>query len=142
MNELSGELEREIISDHYSRPRHRDALGDSGCLVKNPSCGDVLRLKLAAEEPIDFRFEGKGCSISQASASMMAELLSGRSREEAVAIAKTVLAVFRGELGAEALEPYGDIAALAGVSRLPVRVKCAALAWQGALSALLDAKSH
>ena len=136
MSDQGGELEREIIYDHYSHPRRSGKLGDTGNLLENPSCGDTLRLLLAETEPVDLRFEGKGCSISQASASMMAELLSGRSREEASSIAGRVLAVFRGELGPETLEDYGDVAALAGVAKLPVRVKCAALAWQGALQAL------
>ena len=136
MSDLDGEIEREIIYDHYSHPRHIETMGDAGCLLENPSCGDRLRLRIAGTDPVDLRFEGKGCSISQASASMMAELLCGKSREEAIAIAESVLAAFRGESPPESLDCYGDIAALAGVAKLPVRVKCAALAWQGALAAL------
>jgi nitrogen fixation protein NifU and related proteins len=136
MSDLDGEVEREIIYDHYSRPRRFGKVGEGACLLENPSCGDLLRLELAEGEPVSLRFEGKGCSISQASASMMAELLSGKSREEAIEIAQSVLAAFRGDLPPESLERYGDVSALAGVAKLPVRVKCAALAWSGALKAL------
>jgi len=136
MTGLQGELEREIILDHYGHPRHFEKLGDSGNLIENPSCGDRLRLRLDGSDPVDIKIEGAGCSISQASASMMAELLSGKGREEAAAACEEVLAAFRGELPPESLQKYGDVAALAGVAKLPVRVKCAALAWQGALAAL------
>lgn len=142
MSELDGEMEREIIYDHYSHPRHSCPLGENGKMVENPSCGDKLKLELKLKEgdSVDIFFEGKGCSISQASASMMAELLSGKSRAEAEKIARDVLAVFRGEAGPQSIEAYGDVAALAGVAKLPVRVKCAALAWQGALAALAESK--
>lgn len=137
MSGLDGEVEREIIYDHYAHPRHFEKLGDSGELFKNPSCGDTLRLKLASGSPVDLRFEGSGCSISQASASIMADLLDGKEREEALEIIDDVLSVFRGEEPPETLDVYGDVSSLSGVARLPVRVKCAALAWQAAKTALV-----
>lgn len=166
MNDLQDELNREIIGEHYSHPRHFCHLGDDALALENPSCGDKVKLALrpavtagsgargtgSAASGMDdggriasgandgvaleICFEGSGCSISTASASMMAELLSGKSRKEAIETTKTVLAAFRGELPPETLEKFGDIAALSGVAKLPVRVKCATLAWQGALRLL------
>jgi nitrogen fixation NifU-like protein len=144
MSDIQDELAREIVYDHYTRPRRKGSLGEGATVLENPSCGDRLSLSLDEEEiesgceacAVGFHFEGKGCSISQASASMMADLLSGRSREEAIGIAEAVLSVFRGDADPEVLDKYGDISALGGVARLPVRVKCAALAWQGALRLL------
>lgn len=132
MSDFQDEIEREIVYDHYRRPRHGGHLGEGAVRLENPSCGDELRLSLSGEGLVEFRFEGKGCSISQASASMMAELLSGKSREEALALAEKVLGVFRGDLDPQVLEELGDISVFSGIAKLPVRVKCAALAWQGA----------
>lgn len=132
MSDFQDEVEREIVYDHYRRPRHSGQLGAGAVRLENPSCGDELTMSLGGEGLVEFRFEGKGCSISQASASMMAELLSGKTREEALALAERVLGVFRGDLDPALLEDLGDIAVLAGIAKLPVRVKCAALAWQGA----------
>ncbi len=132
MSDFQDEVEREIVYDHYRRPRHGGQLGAGAISLDNPSCGDELRMSLTGEGLVEFRFEGKGCSISQASASMMAELLSGRTREEALALAERVLGVFRGDLDPASLEDLGDVAVLSGIAKLPVRVKCAALAWQGA----------
>lgn len=173
MNDLQDELNREIIGEHYSHPRHFCHLGDDALALENPSCGDKVKLALRPADAcsgahgvdrtasdgdgsaasgmddggriasgandgaaLEICFEGSGCSISTASASMMAELLSGKSRKEAIETTKTVLAAFRGELPPETLEKFGDIAALSGVAKLPVRVKCATLAWQGALRLL------
>jgi nitrogen fixation NifU-like protein len=136
MSDLEDELAREIISDHFRRPRHSGKLGEGPLQLENPSCGDRLSLSLAGEGLVEMSFEGKGCSISQASASMMTELLSGKTREEALALAEEVLSVFRGDSDPQALEALGDIAALSGIARLPVRAKCAALAWQGARTLL------
>ncbi|ADK79225.1 Fe-S cluster assembly sulfur transfer protein SufU [Sediminispirochaeta smaragdinae] len=142
MSTIEREVDREIIYDHYTRPRHFGALGPDAVMLENPSCGDTVRLSIRGgissdgSEPLEFRFEGKGCSISQSSTSMMVELLSGKSRGEAIRIAERVLSVFRGERDPHVLEDLGDISALAGIARLPVRVKCAALAWQGALKLL------
>ena len=141
MSDFQDEVEREIVYDHYRRPRHSGNLGEGAILLENPSCGDRLSLSLTEAGTVEIRFEGKGCSISQASASMMADLLSGKTREEALALADRVLAVFRGDAEPGTLDELGDIAALSGIAKLPVRVKCAALAWQGARS-LLGGASH
>jgi nitrogen fixation NifU-like protein len=84
----------------------------------------------------DAAFDGAGCSIAMSSADMLAELLVGRPPAEARELVERFLAVLRGELEVEELDELGDLAAFKGVARLPVRVKCAALAWRAALDAL------
>lgn len=128
----------EIIRDHYKHPRMKRVL-DGIPFVENPSCGDRVRvsLTLAADGTIaDAAFDGAGCSISMSSADVLAEFLVGKSPSEARRIVETFLAVLRGELDGDVLDEFGDAAAFKGIARLPVRVKCAALAWRAALDAL------
>ncbi len=125
------DLYREVILDHYSRPRNR-GVADPADVVRegaNPLCGDEIRVSVRVRDGIidDLRFEGKGCSISQASASMMTELLKGKPVEEA----ERVIGAFKTMMheGAGADNGLGDLEALQGVRKFPVRVKCATLGW-------------
>lgn len=118
------------ILEHARRTRHRGVLDPADARQEgvNPSCGDelLLTLRLAGDTVTAVRYEGKGCAISQASASLMAEAIEGRSRAEVDALIRHVKAMIHGE----GLHPdLGELAVLEGVRRLPARVKCAALAW-------------
>jgi nitrogen fixation NifU-like protein len=118
------------ILEHARRTRHRGVLDPADARQEgiNPSCGDelLLTLRFSDDAVSEVRYEGKGCAISQASASLMAEAIEGRSREEAEALIGHVKAMIHGE----GLHPdLGELAVLEGVRRLPARVKCAALAW-------------
>ncbi|MDA3958047.1 Fe-S cluster assembly sulfur transfer protein SufU [Oceanispirochaeta sp.] len=129
------DLYKEIIQDHYRQPRNRQSLTSEelGAVLDNPSCGDrvALRIEWDDEKKISsIHFDGEGCSISMASASMMTELLWGKTREEARETALKIHRIFRGEDPLEDLEPFGDIVSLQGLVQYPVRLKCATLAWQ------------
>lgn len=127
------ELYRELILDHYRSPRNRGELADADASVHlhNPLCGDEITLALAVEGDVirDVRFAGQGCSISQASASMMTEAIKGRTLAEAADLLDRFTRMLRGELAPEQAE-LGDLEALSGVRQFPVRVKCALLAWE------------
>jgi nitrogen fixation NifU-like protein len=126
-------LYQELIARHARRPRNRGALEDATAVVsvRNPSCGDEITLRMRVEggriEAV--RFEGEGCSISQASASMMSELVEGRTIEESRALLARFTELVHGREDATRDRSLGDLRALAGVARFPVRVRCALLAW-------------
>ena len=139
--ELSA-LYQELILDHYRRPRNKGILenADASVEVKNPLCGDEIGLQVAfdADGVRDLRFSGRGCSISQASASMMTQLVKGKTGEEIEAIRKQFRDLMMGvESGADEAK-LGALRALAGVARFPARVKCALLPWNALESALAD----
>ena len=128
------------ILEHARRTRHRGVLDPADARQEgiNPSCGDelLLTLRLSDEAITAVRYDGKGCAISQASASLMAEAIEGRSRDEVVALIAHVKAMIHGQ----GVHPdLGELAVLEGVRRLPARVKCAALAWTTLEAAL---KTH
>lgn len=128
----------EIIHDHYKKPRFKRVL-EGLPFIENPSCGDRVRVSIALGGDgriADAAFDGAGCSISMSSADVLAEDIIGKTPAEARALIESFLAVLRGELDVEALDAFGDAAAFKGVARLPVRVKCAALAWRAALLSL------
>jgi len=131
------DLYQEIILDHYRSPRNRGACEECDHSVHhdNPLCGDELDLALQLERGRIHRiaFSGRGCSISQASASMMTERVKGETLEQALSIAEVVRRMMHGEPPAVDL---GDLMALEGVSRFPVRVKCALLPWMALRDAL------
>jgi nitrogen fixation protein NifU and related proteins len=134
------DLYRETILDHYSHPRNKGVLEGADITGEgaNPLCGDEITIFLIVRDGVvrDVRFEGKGCSISQASASMMTEQIKGRPVEEARAQIAAFKAMMRGE---PANGDLGDLEALQGVRKFPVRVKCATLGWvtlEGALQEL------
>lgn len=136
MMELS-DLYQELIVDHGRRPRNRRPLPNAThvCEGFNPICGDrfTVRLRMDGDVVSDAAFEGEGCAISTASASLMTEALRGRTADGVDALFRDVLAV---STGGSAAEPIGKLDALSGVSAFPMRVKCATLAWHTVMGAL------
>jgi nitrogen fixation protein NifU and related proteins len=134
-----GALYQEMILDHYRRPRNKGTLEkpDASVEMKNPLCGDEITLQVAFEgdSVCDLRFSGRGCSISQASASMMTQLVKGKSPEEIDGIRKEFRDLMLGNAAADESQ-LGSLRALSGVARFPARVKCALLAWNALESAL------
>ena len=136
------ELYKEVILDHYKSPRNKRGL--DGATVSrrknNPLCGDEIEIHalLGDGEVKEVTFEGQGCSISQASASMLTESVRGKPLDQA----STLVADFRGMMEGR-VEPdeeaFGDLVALKGVAKYPVRIKCAVLAWDVLQEALGDA---
>ena len=128
-----GALYQEVILDHYKRPRNRGAVDphDADVHMRNPSCGDEIRLQLRLEDGrvADIAFTGDGCSISQASSSMMTDLVKGHTPEEGLAIARRFTEMMHGDADAAKDKALGQARVLSGVSRFPARVKCALLAW-------------
>ena len=126
------ELYREIILDHYRNPRNRGSLEDPSLSGEgdNPLCGDEVKLDLAiqGDQVAGVRFLGRGCSISQASASMLTQAIMGLSLEEVEALFESFKGMMYGSDQVDA-ESMGDLEALQGVRKFPVRVKCATLAW-------------
>jgi nitrogen fixation NifU-like protein len=135
--ELSA-LYQEMILDHYRRPRNKGTLenADASVEMKNPLCGDEIGLQVAfdGDQIRDVKFSGRGCSISQASASMMTQLLKGKTRAEIESIRARFRDLMMG--AAEASDDLGPLRSLSGVARFPARVKCALLAWNALESAL------
>jgi nitrogen fixation NifU-like protein len=128
----------EIIHEHYKKPKYRRIL-EGLPYAENPSCGDRVRISIQVGNNgriASAAFDGSGCSISMSSADILAEDLIGKTPEEARAQVERFLAVLRGELDVDELDAFGDAAAFKGIARLPVRVKCAALAWRAALAQL------
>ncbi|GBD30761.1 Zinc-dependent sulfurtransferase SufU [bacterium HR32] len=125
------ELYQEIILDHYAHPRNRGRLEGAEVVVEgvNPSCGDEISLFARVRDGVveEVRFEGKGCSISQASASMMTEAVRGKTLAAVRELVDRFRRMMHGEPPDE--EALGELVALQGVRRFPVRVKCATLAW-------------
>lgn len=142
---VSDDLYRQIILDHYQNPR---GLGHLECATHrqegtNPSCGDTLELELNVKNGVveDARFEGSGCSISMASASMLCEAIKGKSLTEALAVAHAFKARLLGKTApneADEEVDIGDLEALDGVKAYPVRIKCALLSWDTLLQAVGD----
>lgn len=138
--ELS-ELYQQIILDHNRRPRNFGPLEDANRSAEgfNPLCGDhyTIRLKLEGDRIEAVRFEGAGCAISKASASLMTSAVEGKSAAEAAELVERFRSVVTGPApDAEVLKSLGRLAALAGVRAFPARVKCASLAWHALLAAL------
>lgn len=126
-------LYQEVILSHYRRPRNRRELerADARVHMNNPTCGDeiVLAVRMEGDRIVEVGFTGQGCSISQASASMMTSLLEGRTLAEADQLADAFRDLVHGRSTPERNRALGDLRALAGVSRFPARVRCALLAW-------------
>ncbi len=139
--EIADELYREVILDHYRSPRHHGKMEKPDILEwgKNPLCGDELELYLTFNDGkvSDVKFDGKGCSISQASASMMTEAVAGKTIEEV----QKILADFKGMMidgkpSDELSEDLDDVKSLEGVKKYPARIKCALLSWNTMLEAV------
>lgn len=131
MSDLS-ELYQEVILDHNRRPRNFHALAGASHTAEgyNPLCGDrlTLYLKVAGETIEDVSFQGSGCAISKASASLMTDAVKGRTRAEAQALFERFHRMVTTPPD-QPVEELGKLSSLAGVREFPVRVKCASLAW-------------
>ena len=127
------DLYRELILDHYRHPRNKGNLSNANRHVEgyNPLCGDEVELDLILGEDgviEDVAFKGRGCSISQASSSMMTSAVKGHTKTEAIALLDAFKKMMM-EPETEPAEDLGDLEAFQGVAKFPVRVKCATLAW-------------
>ncbi len=135
------DLYREVILDHYRSPRGDDDFDPASVQVEgfNPLCGDELTMKLEITDGrIDkIHVDPRGCSISVASASMLAQSLAGRTLDEAMQLKDTFKQVMRGSEW-PANTDFGDLEALEGVKNFPVRIKCALLAWMALEQALAE----
>jgi nitrogen fixation NifU-like protein len=126
------DIYKEVILDHYKSPRNKRELVGANhvCTRNNPLCGDEITVEADVEDGTvaEVTFQGAGCSISQSSASMMTEAVTGASVQDALALASE----FRGMMAGD-VEPnedrFGDLVALKGVVKYPIRIKCAVLAW-------------
>ena len=127
------QLYRSVIMDHYKNPRNKGIIEESSITVdmNNPTCGDVIHLTLQIADGIvqNAKFEGDGCSISMASASMMTQIVKGKKVDEALKAATVFSDMMLGKDVDDSID-LGDIEALAGVSKFPARIKCATLAWK------------
>ncbi|MGD0765400.1 MAG: Fe-S cluster assembly sulfur transfer protein SufU [Dehalococcoidia bacterium] len=126
------ELYRDLILDHSRRPRNRKTLDEPKLVGEgyNPLCGDEVEVELRLDGDViaDVGFGGRGCSISQASVSMMTEAVRGKNLEDARLLITDFLRMMT-EPGATPSDRLGDLEAFLGVAKYPVRVKCATLAW-------------
>jgi len=125
-------LYQQVILDHYKRPRGKGAVVNAVLKkhLHNPTCGDDMEVQvsLGPDGTIDdLKWQGRGCSISMSSASMLSVALKGKTLDEA----RTLMTSFYGMMKSEPgdYKPLGEIQALSGVSKFPVRIKCATLAW-------------
>ncbi len=132
MSRSLDDMYREIILDHYRSPRGKKPIesADISSDGQNPSCGDEISLEVKMDQGVlkDVHVNCRGCAISVASGSMLAETVKGKSFEEVKRIAEIVRKMLKGET-LEVDEDLGDLGSLRGVRQFPVRVKCALLAW-------------
>jgi nitrogen fixation protein NifU and related proteins len=145
------ELYRQVILDHYRNPRHRGALTGPHVHAEglNPSCGDEFSIDLRVEDGTiaDVAIQGRGCSISQASGSMMTDAIVGKTIDEARSLTTSFKLMMGIDEGADPLDParpgavLGDLEALQGVRKFPVRIKCADLPWTTLNDALDQAEA-
>ncbi|MBI2969528.1 MAG: SUF system NifU family Fe-S cluster assembly protein [Gammaproteobacteria bacterium] len=139
------DLYQEIIVDHNRRPRNFGRLDDADRILEgfNPLCGDrlTLYLKLDDHRIRDIRFDGSGCAISVASASLMTEAMKGKTVDEAAAMFDSFHGLLTSDANGGDLSGLGKLAALAGVRDYPTRVKCATLCWHTLRSALAGSQS-
>jgi nitrogen fixation NifU-like protein len=147
MDQSLRELYQEVILDHSRHPRHFGPLDRATHKAEgyNPLCGDRVTVMLALDgegRVADIKFQGKGCAISQASASLMTEMLAGRTLEEAQKLMDGFLHLVRGE-DAAGLSPDDreHLDVMSGISEFPMRVKCATLAWHTFKNAVEEGKN-
>jgi len=126
------DIYKEVILDHYKNPRNKREMPDAerSCSRNNPLCGDEITVFVHEEDGkvAGVSFVGQGCSISQSSASMMTEAVIGKTVEEAEALIRDFRGMMAGEVDPTEDE-FGDLIALKGVVKYPIRIKCAVLAW-------------
>jgi nitrogen fixation NifU-like protein len=134
-------LYQDLILDHNRAPQNFRRMEDANRRVEgmNPLCGDRLTVWLRMEDDVikDVAFQGSGCAISKASASMMTSAVRGKTREEAEALFERFHRLVTGVMEPAEAESLGKLAAFSGLSEFPIRVKCASLSWH-ALKAALD----
>jgi nitrogen fixation protein NifU and related proteins len=135
------ELYQQVILDHNKSPRNFKKLEDANHAAEgyNPLCGDKLNVYIKEEDGIirEISFQGSGCAISKASASLMSEIIKGKTRKEAEELFHKFQDMVTGKLNEEVtIEELGKLAVLSGVKEFPARVKCASLAWHTMISAL------
>ncbi|BCG58439.1 Fe-S cluster assembly sulfur transfer protein SufU [Paenibacillus sp. URB8-2] len=138
------DLYRRVIMDHYKNPRNRGLFEDDAMKVElnNPTCGDRITLQLKVEDGVvkEARYVGEGCSISMSSASMMTEVVKGKTVEQALDMAGRFSALMKGE--DVTFGDYEDIEALSGVNKFPARIKCATLAWNALRKGIDEEERH
>jgi nitrogen fixation NifU-like protein len=143
MSELTN-LYQEVILDHNKRPRNYQRLADANRTAEgfNPLCGDEIRLYVKVEEGVirDIGFQGSGCAISKASASLMTSMVKGKTSAEAGALFERFHRMLTSEQAPDAAE-LGKLSVFSGVREFPSRVKCASLAWH-TLHAALEEKAE
>lgn len=136
------DLYKEVILDHYRAPRNKGRLDPHDVVLErnNPLCGDEIELflKFEGDTVQGITFEGKGCSISQASASMMTEKIQGLSAKDARSVAESIKRMMAGEEEGDP-DQIADLVSLKGVVKYPVRIKCALLGWNTLVEALEEA---
>lgn len=125
-------LYRQVIMDHYKNPRNRGSLSDDSLTLEmnNPTCGDRIELHLDIQDGVitDVKFQGEGCSISLASASMMTQAIKGKEVVTALKMSGHFSELMLGK--DVEMEELGDAEALQGVSKFPARIRCATLGWK------------
>jgi len=140
-------LYQQVILDHYKRPLHKGLSKNSGVQVHhiNPSCGDEVTVKVSVNDGVvaEVTWDGVGCSISQASVSMMSDLVTGLGIKEANVILDEFTALMHSK-GTSAGDPeiLDDAVAFAGVSKYPARIKCALLGWMAFKDASVQAQAQ
>jgi nitrogen fixation NifU-like protein len=143
MDQELKELYQQVILDHNKSPRNFRKMENASSQAEgyNPLCGDHIDVYVLVEDDIvkDVSFNGEGCAISKASASVMTSMLKGKSKEEAEKLFNKFHDLVTGKLGdSPEVEDLGKLAVFAGVQEFPIRVKCASLAWHTLMSALAD----
>ena len=148
--QLPGELDdlyQDIILDHYKSPRNRGSVDHADLHSEgfNPFCGDQVILTAGLDDSARIArvgFDGQGCSISQASASMLTDHLKGKTIDEAEELVRTFKGIMQGnEIPEELEDELGDIVSLQGVRRFPIRIKCALLGWTTLQDAIVEYRS-
>ncbi|HEX7247372.1 MAG TPA: SUF system NifU family Fe-S cluster assembly protein [Actinomycetota bacterium] len=138
------DIYKEVILDHYKNPRNKRELpgAELQCHANNPLCGDEITVFAHVDDGsvAEVTFQGAGCSISQSSASMMTEAVTGSSIERAKALAGEFRGMMAGDVEPDE-DSFGDLVALKGVVQYPIRIKCAVLAWDVLQDALEGAGS-
>lgn len=141
MSTPAQDLYQAIILDHYKHPRHQHKMEHAEITShnSNPLCGDSLTLYLnhRHDGTIEASFEGRGCAISLASASIMLDAINGHSQDESLSIIEQFKKMMRGEMAGD---EENEITALSGIRKFPVRLKCAHLAWDTLYEALSPAR--
>ena len=144
-DELDGLYRDEVILDHRRTPRNPDALDDADITAVgvNPFCGDEIHLQINVDDRgrvLQVGFQGAGCSINQATGSMVSEAIEGMTLDEVGAVSEAFRKMVRrdAEPSRNQLSELGDLAALVGVRAFPVRIKCALLAWATLEDGIVD----